>query len=482
MNLASLVRRHARGRPSRAAIEYRGERLTYADAWRAIAGGAALLAGQGVRPGDRVGLSLREHPAHVLLHYAAAALGAVVVPIDHRWSAAEKAAAVATFAPSLVLVDSDAAELDGSACVRTGEWLAPGGDESALAAGDDAALVLSMSSGTTGRPKAAVVTHAQMYERFITQWVTLGYNAGDRFVLVTPLFFGAGRSFAMSFLAAGATLVVDPPPHGSDELAGAVRDSGATATFLVPTLMRRLLELPADGVLFPGLRRLLISGEAFHPGEVAPFQQRLSPNLIGYYASSEGGGISVLQPQDFDAHGGTVGQAAFGVEIEIVDNRGRALPAGETGRLRYRGPGVTTALLGEDGQPEAGDPDGWFYPGDLAAVDADGFVSLRGRQKDVIIRGGVNVYPAEVEQVLMQHPAVGEAAVVGIADGRRGEQVVAFVVADEAVDDAGLLAHCRANLAPYKVPACLRRLAALPRAASGKVDKKALPALREAAP
>ncbi len=481
MNLASLVRRHAHGRPSRVAIEYGGLSLSYADAWRAVAGGASLLAENGVRAGDRVGLSLREHPAHVLLHYAAAAIGAAVVPIDHRWSTAEKTAAVTAFAPSLLLLDADADALDGVDCVHTGEWLPLSDAGPAVAAGGDAALVLSMSSGTTGRPKAAVVTHAQMYERFVTQWVTLGFNAADRFVLVTPLFFGAGRSFAMSFLAAGATLIVDPPPHGPDELIRAVRDSGATATFLVPTLMRRLLEPAPDGVLFPALRRLLVSGEAFHPTEVTPFRKHLSPNLIGYYASSEGGGISVLQPQDFDAHGGTVGQAAFGVEIEIVGGQGRALPAGETGRLRYRGPGVTTALLGEDGRPARGDPDGWFYPGDLAIVDADGFVSLRGRQQDVIIRGGVNVYPAEVEQVLVRHAAVSEAAVIGIADGRRGELVAAFVVAHDTADDAELLQHCRANLAPYKVPATLHRLAALPRAASGKVDKKALAALCETA-
>src|SRR5262249_52830242 len=151
------------------------------------------------------------------------------------------------------------------------------------------------------------------------------------------------------------------------------------------------------------------------------------PNLFDYYASTEGGGISVLAPADQRDHAGTVGRPAFAVAVEVVDADDRGLPPGTVGRLRYRGPGVAA---------DAGDgtrrPGGWFYPGDLAAIDADGFVTLKGRAADVIIRGGVNIYPAEIEQVLLAHPGVREAAVVGQPSRERGEEVAAFVVAGAA--------------------------------------------------
>ena len=476
MNLADFVRLQAHARPHKPAIEYGGSVLNYADTWHSIVACARLLTAAGAQRGDRIGLSLRNHPAHVVAHYAVAAVGGAILPIDHRWSGAEKKASVAAFRPSLVVIDEDGEDIAGARCVRVGTSIEPATSDDGFRTPDRVSkpVLISMSSGTTGRPKGALVTHRQLYERFVTQWVTLGFNTTDRFVLVTPLFFGAGRSFAMSFLAAGATLIIDPPPHKGDRLRTAIAESDATATFLVPTAMRRLLELPGDEPMFGSLRRLLVSGEAFFETEVADFQRRLSSNLIGYYASSEGGGVSVLQPTDFDEHGGSVGQAAFGVEIEVVDAADKRLPSGEIGRLRYRGPGVTAVSLDEDGKEVDGHPDGWFYPGDLACISDDGYVTLCGREKDVIIRGGVNIYPAEIEQALMALPAVSEAAVLGAASDSHGEKIVAFVAAPRKTVPAEILEALSDRLAPYKLPADIRIVAELPKAGSGKVDKKTL--------
>ena len=176
----------------------------------------------------------------------------------------------------------------------------------------------------------------------------------------------------------------------------------------------------------------------------------------------------------FDTRGGTVGQAAFGVEVDVVDAGGTSVAAGEIGRLRYRGPGVTTASLDEDGKPQPADPDGWFYPGDLAEISADGFVALRGREKDVIIRGGVNIYPAEIEQALIANEAVAEAAVIGVASEAKGEEAVAFVALSGEATVEELAGELGERLAPYKVPSEIRIVDALPRAVSGKIDKKSL--------
>ena len=504
MNLAGLLRDNAARLPDKVAVDAPEGLHTYAAVWARTQALMQWLQAQGVQPGQRVAGALRDTTDHLLLHFAVAGLGAVWVPLDHRWSAAEKAAAIAAFAASHVIADDPPAQWPvpdvgfavGSAVSSVmGSAMAAAGVEVPLAAGDDAPWLISLSSGSTGRPKGALVTHTQMHERFISQWATLGFSAADRFALVSPLCFGAGRSFGMAFLAVGGTVVLRPPPLSPEQLVEAINTSASTAVFLVPTLMRRLLALPGEGRLFPGLRRLLVSGEPFFPSEVAQFRARLSENLIGYYASSEGGGISVLQPAEFLTHPDSVGRASHGVELELVDEEGRVVAVGEAGLVRYRGPGCARDFLDENGQPAASDAAGWFMPGDLGTCDANGYLRLVGRAKDMILRAGVNVYPAEVERVLREHAAVADVGVVGEPSASHGEQVVAFVALQSAAGGEGLsvsagvgedslacgaeqlLTHCRERLASYKVPARIVFLSALPKAGMGKTDKKALRAL-----
>jgi acyl-CoA synthetase (AMP-forming)/AMP-acid ligase II len=171
-----------------------------------------------------------------------------------------------------------------------------------------------------------------------------------------------------------------------------------------------------------------------------------------------------------------VGRPVFRVAVEVVDASDRPLPAGVIGRVRFRGPGVATTFLAEDGRPQSMGSDGAFYPGDLALIDAAGYVTLQGREKDLIIRGGVNVYPAEVERVLGGHPAVRDAAVVGWPSPALGEEVAAFVAADPGTDGAALRDWCRERLAPYKVPRAVFVVPELPKTGAGKVSKAELAA------
>jgi acyl-CoA synthetase (AMP-forming)/AMP-acid ligase II len=336
-------------------------------------------------------------------------------------------------------------------------------------------LVLSLSSGTTGRPKGPMLSHAQFIARLMIQWVTLGFSQHDRYLSATPLYFGGGRSFTMGSLYSGGTVIMFPPPYEPKELVAAVAELKPTTLLLVPTLLRRLLELPATGKpLLGGLTRLLSTGAVLHPDEREAVMARLHPEFINYYGSTEGGGITVLLPEHQGAAAASVGEPVFATEVQVVDDDGAPAATGAAGLVRYRGPSVAEGFYND---PEGGAEafrDGWFYPGDIGRLDGDGLLHLVGRAKDVLIRAGVNIYPAEIEQALLAHPSVRDCAVVGWPSKLNGEEVAAFVVAHADFDHEALRAHCRAQLAPYKVPKQIFPLDELPKSAMGKVLKPRL--------
>ncbi len=476
MNLASVLQCHADSHGDKTAIEFQHERISYLELWQRLQGYAAYLHERGIRAGDRVGLALKEHPCHLILHYALARLGAVILPVDQRWTSTEKAATAAAFNAKLLILEGDAEMPAGCETLAlNNKWLkTEPGRLPPMPDHADLPLLISLSSGTTGKPKGTLVTHEQMYQRFVSQWVTIGFNSQDRFLGLTPLFFGAGRSFGMAFLAARATVILDPPPHEPHELINALNMSHATASFLVPAQLRGLAPLYQKGLLLPGLKKLLISGAALYPPEAREIRRKVNPGLIGYYASSEGGGISVLNTDEFDDYAHTVGRATFRTEVQVVDNRDRPVQAGETGRLRYRGPGVARRFIDGDGTEEAINQEGWFYPGDLAAKLDSGHIILRGRDKDIINRGGVNVYPAEIEAVLMKFPAVREATVVDEPSEKFGETVTAFIAANEAISKDSLSRHCQKQLASYKIPSRYVFLDNLPKKSSGTFEQSGI--------
>jgi acyl-CoA synthetase (AMP-forming)/AMP-acid ligase II len=475
MNLADALAQHAKARPTHVAL-IEGERsLTYLALNTAVEREAAALAALGAKSGDLVGLALKDNIEHVILFYALARLGLVILPMDWRWSEEEKARIAGHFAARFVFTEAGAA-FAGAECIAFDDaWRArteAAPRPEASPGGGDLPLLISLSSGTTGRPKGPRLTHHQFFRRFMTHWINLGLNASDRYISATPLYFGGGRTFAMSVLFSGGTVVLFPPPYEPAELAREVARREATSVFLVPTLLRRLLDLsPEDAAPFQTLRLLLSSGSALHTEERRAIRSQLCPQFYEYYASTEGGGVSLSTPKDQETHAGSVGRPVFGVEVEIVDEAHAPLKPGGAGRLRYRGPGVAKGFFGESEADPETFRDGWFYPGDLAELDEAGYVYLKGRRKDMIIRGGVNIYPTDIESVLQQHPAVAEAAVVGAPDREFGEQVAAFVVTRQPVPSAELVDWCRARLASYKAPKFITVVPELPRNSSGKVLK-----------
>jgi acyl-CoA synthetase (AMP-forming)/AMP-acid ligase II len=472
VNLADALDIHARARPTHPALVDGALRLTHAEFAARVRRMAAWLQGLGL-PADRpVGICLHDTAEHVVALYAVARAERAILPMDARWTTEEQRNVAEHFGASLVLLEPGVPALPGLRCATPGE--APDGG-ACFGSDAEAPFVLSLSSGTTGRPKGPLIAHRHFLARFRTHWINLGLNGRDRFVCATPLYFGGGRTFAMSVLFSGGTLILRPPPCSPEDLVACVAEHRATSLFLVPTQFRRLLALD-DAALAPlrELNLLLSSGAPLSPEERVAIRDRMCPRFFEYYASTEGGGVSLLAPEDIDGHGDTVGRPVFAVEVEVVDAQDRVLPPGQTGLLRYRGPACATAYHRDPEASAEAFRDGWFYPGDLASIDAEGFVTLRGRQKDMIIRGGINIHPADIEAALNAHPAVAESAVVGWPSPEFGEEIAAFVRLGGTTDAEALLAFARERLPRPKWPRQVFVVDDLPRNSSGKVLKRDL--------
>jgi acyl-CoA synthetase (AMP-forming)/AMP-acid ligase II len=476
-NIASMLDHQARRKPDHPAIIENGVVLTHAELALKVRRMASHLLDLGLAEGDVVGIALRDTADHVIANMAVARMGGIVAPIDHRWAETEKSNVAGGFDARVVLVEPGDTLPAGIAVDDAFQTAVTAADPARDFTEDEMLpMVLSLSSGTTGTPKGPALNHRQMRSRWVTQFVSLGFNERDRYLSATPLYFGGGRSFTMSAVWCGATVVMFPPPYGPQGLIRAALDHEATTTLLVPTILRRLLAEPDTGThLFPKLRVLLSTGAILHEEERKAVMDRLCPSFINYYGSSEGGGVSILTSQHGPEAAGSVGQAVFNTRLEIVDSDHNPVAAGEIGRIRYRGPGVASGFYKNPGADREAYHDGWFYPGDLGRVDDAGYLFLAGRSKEMIIRGGANIYPAEIEAVLLSHPDVADAAVIGWPSAEMGEEIAAFVTGDVSVDD--LMAYCGEKLAAYKRPKGIFPLDAMPKSDLGKIQKEALKGL-----
>ena len=479
LNVADAIFHNARRRPLHPAIVDGERAMTYAELAALVAKTAGHLEGIGARPGDIIGVALGDDADHIVALLAIAWLGAVILPMDVRWTAEEKRRLANHFGARFVLVPAGEEPVSGietvalDAAWRQGVTAHHG--RGGCVRSREQPLLLSLSSGTTGMPKGPMVTHGHTLSRFNLYAISLTFNEADRFMAATPLYFAGARYMTLAHLFMGATVVLHPAPYAPADLARAVDAKRITSLFLVPTLLRRLVEMPKTSVpLLPQLRLLISSGSSLYPDERRTIMRELSPRFFNFYSSSEGGGISLLRPEHPDAVSLSVGQVVFGAEVQIIDEQHRPVPAGTVGAIRYRGGSVADGYYRSPQESATAFRDGWYYPGDLGRFDADGFLYLAGRAKDMIIRGGVNIYPAEIEETLAAHPAVAEAAVVGWPARERGEEVAAFVVCRAAVSEDDLLAHCRGSLAPYKIPKGIFFLDELPKSGLGKVLKPAL--------
>jgi malonyl-CoA/methylmalonyl-CoA synthetase len=457
-----------------------GRWVTAAELDERTAAVAARYAAAGLAPGDRILMSAGASLDLAVAHVAALRLGLVVVPVNTGFAAEEVANVAAAARPALAVLD-DPGRLPG--VPSTGPDVAlPGGPVPTLdaaAPGDTGLLVFT--SGTTGAPKGVPLSHANLLATSASVEIAWRWSADDRLVLALPLFHVHGLGVGLhGTLLAGASAVV-LPRFDVDAVLDAVAATGASLLFGVPTMWGRFAASPRVAEL--GALRLCVSGSApLDPATFAALAEGIGSPVLERYGMTETG-MLVSNPYDGERRAGSVGLALPGVEVRLDPREGGGEPAAE---IMVRGPNVFAGYLGgaaapDDGVAPAGSAafaaDGWFCTGDLGRADPDGYLRIVGRSKELIITGGYNVYPRDVEEVLGRHPGVVEVAVVGRPDPEWGERVVACVVAAGPVgpgDAQAILAWTADHLAPYQRPRELRFVDELPRNALGKVVRSRL--------
>ncbi|RYP85080.1 long-chain fatty acid--CoA ligase [Nocardioides guangzhouensis] len=490
MNLARLFTDTAASRPEQVAVRLGEHHVTYGSLAEASERVAGLLVAHGVGPGDRVAIMLPNVPEFASLYYGVLRTGAVVVPMNPLLKAREVRYLLSDSGARLVFAWPTAAEEVAGGLERAGdtttmivverdsfaELLATQervDDVVDREAGDTA--VILYTSGTTGQPKGAELTHGNLTSNVeVTQSDLLRLTPQDVVFGGLPLFHSFGQTCTLNAtMAAGATLLLlarfDP-----GAAAGLLATYGATVFAGVPTMYSALLALPARPQL-PALRACVSGGAALPVEVLHRFEETFGCEVLEGYGLSETSPVASFNRSGGDRRLGSIGYAVSGVELRVVDESGRSLPVGEVGEIAIRGHNVMKGYWGKPRETAAAlDADGWFRTGDMGRVDTDGFYYVVDRKKDVIIRGGFNVYPREVEEVLYEHPDVAAAAVIGIPHQEYGEEVAAAVALTPGarVTEAELRDFVRDQVAAYKYPRHVWFVDALPLGPTGKILKR----------
>jgi acyl-coenzyme A synthetase/AMP-(fatty) acid ligase len=483
MNIAEIILRHAWTKPDAEAIIDGARVLTYRDlrarAWSA----SARLRGLGVAKGTRVGLCLKDRADHLIAFLAVTRLGAIAVPLDWRAKPTENARLILASGAEMTLIEDGARALPNCATAPLSDVLREGDLDARPAEFEPGApndlFVVSASSGSTGAPKLTTMSHLQYYFAVSGMLEALDLSGRHRYLATLPLYYSGGRNSCLGHLIRGDCVILYSSLFDAEEYIEVAHRSRATVAVMVPTMLRRLLsgDSPQRRPL-PDLAALFTTGAPLAPEEKLLAQRRLSSNFQERFGTAETLVLTVLRPDRLRERPQSVGQPLSLAEVEVVDDDGRTLAAGEIGQLRCRSPGLASPLPGGGAQDSF--RDGWFHPGEMARLDELGFLYLHGRASEVIIRSGAKIHPAEIEQVLRQHPRVAEAAVFGRANDNGEGEIFAFVAVEGEISAGDLIAYCRTRLPPNKAPKTIRFVANLPKNTAGKIDKIALRGLLDA--
>ncbi|ABZ82816.1 long-chain-fatty-acid-coa ligase [Heliomicrobium modesticaldum Ice1] len=474
------------GTPEKTALIEKHSRYSYAALQETVDRYRRCLYARGVRPGERVGLFCRNSADFIFAYMAIASLGAVVIPLNIMFRPREIGYILSDAGSRHVVTDRllelASAELNDSDLPA--QHLLSELRETAPAYSHHPApdvpitpedpCVILYTSGTTGRPKGAVLSHRNLISNARSYTETIGAAEADNYLCVLPLFHSfAWTCCVTTALLNGATITIMEAFQPKEALA-MIQTHGVNVVTGVPAMygIYTSVARPED---LAGVR-LFVSGGASLPVETLnSFKEKTGQPIVEGYGLSEASPVVTFNPIG-RTKPGSIGLQIPAVSVKIVDAEGRELPPGEVGELICQGPNVMSGYLGLPQETAAAIRDGWLHTGDLAYKDDEGYLFIVDRKKDLIIVGGLNVYPREVEEVLYSHPSVKEAAVIGTPDKTRGEAVRAFVVVREgmALNRKELMAYLRTNLATYKLPREIVELEALPRNATGKVLKKEL--------
>ncbi|NEK85235.1 long-chain fatty acid--CoA ligase [Blastococcus saxobsidens] len=489
-NLAQNLLRSADEGPDRPALRMDDAVLTYGQFRDAALRVAASLRDRGVQPGDRVGLVLPNVLAFPVVFYGALLAGAAVVPMNPLLKAREvqyyledSGARVVVTLETTAEPVREAAATVGVEAVMVGpaspaELMADEPLAEPVDRSDDDLAVILYTSGTTGQPKGAELTHANLGRNALTTAETLAENTADDVIMgCLPLFHVFGLTCGLNTaVLRGSLLTLIPRFDGAKALEVIERDS-VTIFEGVPTMFAAMLHQPDAERHDVSSLRLCVSGGSAMPVEIMrSFEERFGCIILEGYGLSETSPVASFNHPHAERKPGSIGTPIRGVEMRLVDDDGNDVAAGEVGEIAIRGENVMQGYWGRAEETAKAIPDGWFRTGDLARTDDDGYFFIVDRKKEMIIRGGYNVYPREIEEALYEHPAVAEVAVVGINHPDLGEEVAAAVAlkpgAGAEVDE--LREFVKARVAAYKYPRHLWLVDALPKGPTGKILRRAV--------
>jgi acyl-CoA synthetase (AMP-forming)/AMP-acid ligase II len=479
MNIADAIFDHARERPDHPALEDDDRVFTYAELAALVVSVSTALRTRGIASGDFVGVALPDSIGHVAVLYALAKIGVASVAIEETELEKDKLAALCGISAKAAITRNDTVSIPGVATIPADELfrdLTGARGPKPLPAPDndrDLTLTIAQSSGTTGEPKRLLITHNQMIGICRRLSGMLALTPADRYLHISPLRYYSARRRCMAVLTLGATMVFCPSGAVSECLQH-ISTRNITYVHFTATHLRALLA-GVQGVTprWPNLK-MVVGAAPTTLEERRLARRRLTPRFFDVFATNEVGHLALASPMDQVTYPESVGRLVSGIDAQIVGEDGSPLPSGEIGEIGFRGEGFPQAYHDNPQATRRHFRDGWFYPGDLAALNREGYIFLKGRADDVINRAGVKYYPGEVEAVLLSHHSIRDAAVIGGPHALLGEVSVAFLVSERSVKSDEVQRFCQERIAMYKVPHYVFFVSELPRVAAGKTDKKKL--------
>ncbi|HEY8572477.1 AMP-binding protein [Phenylobacterium sp.] len=487
-NLSRCVRLHAERSPDRTALVYEGARTSYASLWDRICRLAGWLQTQGIGKGDAVAAVMKNSSTFIELSLAVSHLGGLFVPVNYRLSADEIDYILADSGAKLLFCDDDfsglplsfeAVRLVGPAAQKDSSQLGAASPERLEYVEPGEVFRIMYTSGTTDRPKGVMHTYANWYAKSADQIMALQLNSDSRLLVAGPLYHVGAYDFpGVAVLWAGGTLCIQREFDATTAFQLIHRERLNCAWF-APVMTTLMLSSEARGHYDLSSLEWSLGGGERTPETLIQRYSETFPRaryIDAYGLTETCGGDTLMEPGREIEKIGSTGRPIALVDLEIRDEDGQTLPAGETGEICLRGPKITPGYWRAPEKTAASFWGKWLRTGDVGHVDADGFLFITDRKKDMIISGGENIASLEIERALTEHAAVKEAAVIAVPNAQWGERPMAFVVLHDGrnAEPADLLEHCRARLGGFKVPDAVNVRSTLPRSASGKVLKRLL--------
>ncbi|MDD5018850.1 MAG: long-chain fatty acid--CoA ligase [Candidatus Omnitrophica bacterium] len=498
-NLVDVLRRAQEKHPDRTAVVFGSKEINYADLFKESCRVASALRAAGAKQGEKIAILLDNSPEFITAYFGILLNRNIVVPINHMFKREEikyilddsEATGLITSAAYACMADELSAMTDKLAFVLQASWIRDQPLEKENfhhpqkdASGPNELAVFLYTSGTTGHPKAAMLTHGNLLSNVRSSSQCIRVSPKDTFICFLPLFHSFAATVCMLMpLVAGAKTVIMKSPRPIKKLLRTIRKHRVTIFVGIPSIYGILKDTKLPRFLPPVLLRLLnpirlaISGAAALPVEVfLGFEKKFRMPLLEGYGLTEASPVVSLNPLRGPRKPGSIGLPLPDVRVKIVNDRGDALGPEQEGELCVKGPNVMLGYYKKEEDNGQALKDGWLLTGDMARIDRDGYIVIMGRKKDMVNVRGLNVYPREIEEVLYRHPAIREAAVIGVPDPHKGEVPKGYVVLKKegSLTSHDIIVYLRPHLADYKIPRKIEIRNELPKNSSGKILKRIL--------